>query len=725
LKNTLLTLSLVLIAINSFSQKRNDAYNYHIKRAQSAIKIDGILNEEAWQGIQIATDFSQVLPMDTSKAICKTEVMMCYDNANLYFTFINHDKLPGPYFIESLKNDFIFGKNDNDLIFFDTFNDQTNGFSFGSNAAGARWDGLMFEGAKMNLSWENRWFSAVKADDDKWVWEVAVPFKTLRYKKGIKSWGINFSRLDLKTTEKSAWAPVPRQFPTASLAFTGNLVWDEEPPTASSNFALIPFVLGGMSANQEKGTPNKRNSSVGVDAKIALGPALNLDLTVNPDFSQVEVDRQVTNLDRFELLFPERRQIFIENGDLFSNFGFQNIRPFFSRRIGLNAPIRGGARLSGKLNKDWRISAMDMQTGETDNNFAQNFAVLALQRKVFKRSNIGAMFVNRQATGMNEQPLSTPGFNRNLALEYNLASANNKWTGKAFYLKTFAKTTNDDVLAGNLVYAEKKYNLGLTFEKVGANYNPEVGFTPRRDYTSVFPTGGYLFFPKGTKVLSHGPTVGLNYFFNQELTQQVENELVAAYRVNFRSTATLMTWVAQNYINLLQDFDPTNTGAEKIKKGTEHTWYATGFDFFSKPQSRLTYSLSSRYGGFYADGTRLRLGSELGYRFQPYVALAMSANFNRLSFENDARLPNSLKNKDIDLWLVGPRIDVTMTNNLFFTNFLQYNNQANNVNLNSRLQWRYSPASDLFIVYTDNYLPDNFKVKNRAIVLKLTYWWNV
>jgi hypothetical protein len=160
------------------------------------------LNEEAWQGIQIATDFSQVLPMDTSKAICKTEVMMCYDNANLYFTFINHDKLPGPYFIESLKNDFIFGKNDNDLIFFDTFNDQTNGFSFGSNAAGARWDGLMFEGAKMNLSWENRWFSAVKADDDKWVWEVAVPFKTLRYKKGIKSWGINFSRLDLKTTEK-------------------------------------------------------------------------------------------------------------------------------------------------------------------------------------------------------------------------------------------------------------------------------------------------------------------------------------------------------------------------------------------------------------------------------------------------------------------------------------------------------------------------------------------
>ena len=713
------------IAAASFAQKKNDAFNYHIKRATSAIKIDGVLNETAWTTTEIASDFFQVLPMDTSKAKVRTDVKLCYDEQNLYITILNYNKLPGRNIVESLKPDFNFGKNDNNLIFFDTFNDLTNGFSFGSNAAGARWDGLMSEGAKINLSWENRWFSAVKADDEKWVWEAAIPFKTLRYKKGIKSWGVNFSRLDLKTTEKSSWTPVPRQFPTASLAFTGNLVWDEAPPTASSNFSIIPFVLGGVSINQEKGTPADFKRSVGFDAKAALGPALNLDLTVNPDFSQVEVDRQVTNLDRFELLFPERRQFFLENGDLFSNFGFQNIRPFFSRRIGLNAPIRFGTRLSGKLNKDWRISAMDMQTGKTAaGGDAQNYAVLALQRKVFKRSNVGAMFVNRQTTNPTENATNTS--NRNLALEYNLASGNNRWTGKAFYLKTFAGTQkNNDVLAGTLNYSAKKLNYGVPFEKVGANYSPEVGYTPRRDYVNVFPSASYLFFPKKSKVLSHGPLVGLSYFFDQKFTQQTENELFAAYRFNFRKTATLFAWVAHDYVNLRQDFDPTNSGNGKLKKGTEHSWNAAGFDFTSRPQSLITYNLSSRFGGFYANGTRARIAGELSYRIQPYVSMTMSVNYNNIQFQNDKSLPSDLINKKYNFWLIGPRVDVTLTNNLFFTNFLQYNNQAKNVNLNSRLQWRYSPASDLFIVYTDNYFPDNFMVKNRAIVLKLTYWWNV
>ena len=126
----------------------------------------------------------------------------------------------------------------------DPFDDQTNGFSFGANAAGAQWDGLMYEGGKVDLSWDNKWTSVVKNYDDKWVFEAAIPFKSIRFKKGITRWGINFSRLDLKTTEKSSWAPVPRQFPTASLAYSGTLVWDQPPPIVGSNISIIPYVLG-------------------------------------------------------------------------------------------------------------------------------------------------------------------------------------------------------------------------------------------------------------------------------------------------------------------------------------------------------------------------------------------------------------------------------------------------------------------------------------------------
>ena len=137
----------------------------------------------------------------------------------------------------------------------------------------------------------------------------------------------------------------------------------------------------------------------------------------------------------------------------------------------------------------------------------------------------------------------------------------------------------------------------------------------------------------------------------------------------------------------------------------------------SKPQSLFTYSLSARYGGYYADGKRLTLGGEFGYRFQPYVSIALSANYNKLD------LPKPWAQNDF--WLVGPRLDVTMTNTLFFTGFMQYNEQMKNMNLNTRLQWRYRPASDLFIVYTDNYLPEPFYVKNRALVVKLVYWLNI
>jgi hypothetical protein len=201
----------VLIGFTLLSQKQNDTYQYKISKSAQKINIDGVVDESEWQGSQVATSFFQVLPMDTSRAWLNTEVRLSYDDKNLYFSFVNYNnKIPGNWIVESLKRDWIFNKNDNNLLFLDPFDDQTNGFAFGANAMGGAWDGLMSDGGGVNLSWENKWSTAVKFDKDKWVWEGAIPFKTLRYKKDITKWGINFSRLDLKTTEKSVWAPVPR-----------------------------------------------------------------------------------------------------------------------------------------------------------------------------------------------------------------------------------------------------------------------------------------------------------------------------------------------------------------------------------------------------------------------------------------------------------------------------------------------------------------------------------
>lgn len=711
---------------NLLAQKTNDAYQLNIRQATSTIKIDGIRDEAAWQNTDVAKNFRMVLPMDTSETNVKTEVRMTYDTDNLYIVADCFNGLPGEDMVESMRRDFSFGKNDNFIVFIEPFNDLTNGFAFGVNAAGAQWDGMMFEGGKVDLSWDNKWTSAVKKLDDRWVLEAAIPFTTIRYKKGVSQWGINFSRNDLKSTEKSAWAPVPRQFPTSSFAYNGNLVWDKAPPTPSVNISLIPYALTGIARNFKTDKEAKSRLNVGGDAKVALTSSLNLDLTIRPDFSQVEVDQQVTNLDRFELFFPERRQFFLENGDLFANFGYSSIRPFFSRRIGLNVPIQFGGRISGKINKNWRMGLMNMQTEKVENRGlpAQNFSVIALQRRVFSRSNIGAIFINKQSLNYKPDPLLSAyplynQYNRNIGLEYNLASANNIWTGKVLFLKSYSpvKKGNDMVHAANLQYNSRSWLLNWQHEYVGKNYTAEVGFVPRTGFVRLSPSVSRLFFPKSTsKVLTHGLTLATFRFYDEKL-KPTDNTTYLAYNVILKNRTSMTLWVADDYVKLFQPFDPTNSGKDSLAAGTEHHWNAFGTEFTSKPQSVFTYAFSTRYGGYYADGTRLNISSELGYRFQPYASIAVSSSYN------DIRMPAPLG--QTTFWLVGPRVDVTMSNKLFFTGFAQYNQQQKNMNLNMRLQWRYQPVSDLFIVYTDNYLPQPFSVKNRALVLKLTYWWNV
>lgn len=706
------------------AQKINNSYRLHIQKASSEVLIDGAIDEQAWIDAEIATDFFMITPMDTSFAQVRTDVRMTYDDENLYLLVENFHAVEGPYMVESLRRDFNFGKNDNFLLFMDPFDDQTNGFSFGANAAGAQWDGIMYNGGSVDLSWDNKWSSKVINYDDKWVFEAKIPFKSIRYKKGITEWGINFSRLDLKTTEKSGWAPVPRQFPSASLAYTGILVWDKAPPQTEANISVIPYALGGLSKEVSSGGDTEYRKEVGMDAKIGLTSSLNLDLTVNPDFSQVEVDRQVTNLDRFELFFPERRQFFLENGDLFASFGYNTIRPFFSRRIGLNAPIQFGARLSGKINKNWRIGAMNMQTGEVEEDAlpAQNFTVLALQRQVGARSNITGMFINKQSLNYNPDPASEnplySQFNRNVGLEYNLASSNNLWTGKAMMLQSFGPDNvgNGFVHAANLKYASGNLTWNWQHEYVSENYTAEVGYVPRRGYVKIDPEIGYRWFPKSDKILSHGPDVGTTFYFNTN-GEKTDNTTYLAYNIKWRSQSTFMLWTSTDYVKLQRPFDPTNYSGDTLPTGTEHQWYAMGAEYTSKPQRVFTYAFSTRLGGYYADGERYNFTAELGYRFQPYVSITMNAGYNEI------HLPEPWNTTSF--WLIGPRVDVTMTNTLFFTAFVQYNEQIENINLNTRFQWRFKPASDLFLVYTDNYLPAPFYTKNRSLVLKFTYWWNL
>jgi Domain of unknown function (DUF5916)/Carbohydrate family 9 binding domain-like len=719
--------SVLLLCITGFtgySQKKNAAYIIHIHHTTGPIRIDGVLDEPSWKQAEVANNFFMILPMDTSLANVKTEVRMTYSNKFLYISAVCHDGMPGPYMVESLRRDFSFTKNDNFIFFLDTYGDETSGFTFGTNAAGAQWDGTMYEGGKVDLSWDNIWYSKVKEYQDKWIMEVAIPFKTLRYRKGLPTWGINLSRNDLKTTEKSSWAPVPRQFPSASLAYTGVLLWDSVPPAPGTNVSLIPYVLTRAIKTYGENLSTVYKTMVGGDAKISITSSLNLDLTVNPDFSQIEVDKQVVDLSRYELFYPEKRQFFLENGDQFNNFGYADIRPFFSRRIGLGVPIEFGARLSGKLDKNWRIGAMDMQTGTVDSIGLpqQNFAVLALQRKIFSRSNIGFLWVNKQSLdyqpGKDTTHPQYTTYNRTFGLEYNLASPNNFWTGKQLIMKSFTPASSGDdwVVAGNLQYSSRKWLINGAYQYIGANYKAEAGYIPRVGYFRIDPQISYYFLPAGGSLLSHGPQWFSNFYYSEKY-KSTDNENIVDWLFTFRNKATLTLVTMQDFVNLQAPFDPTNTGIDSLKTGSVHHWYTGGVDFYSKPQSIFTYDFSIRYGGYYASGNKLTIVNDVGFRIQPFVSITLTTSYTQLV------LPQPWGNTKF--LLIGPRIDITFTNKLYLTAYVQYNEQIKNMNINTRLQWRYKPASDFFLVYTDNYYTNPFSVRNRAVVFKFNYWWNL
>lgn len=721
-----------------FAQKVNDKFQIHCNRSLDAISVDGVLDEQTWINADVAKDFHMILPMDTSLANAKTEVRVAYDDKNFYISAVCYLKSPGSIVVASMKRDFSFPTNDNFFCVIDPFDNLTNGFSFGANAAGAEWDGQMADGGRINLNWDNKWKSKVKNYEDKWIFEGAIPFKTLRYKKGIKTWGINFSRLDLSYNEKSAWTPVPRQFASASLAFTGNMIWDETPPDPGTNISLIPYVKGSTSKNNEDGSGVKNDLDAGFDAKISLTPSLNLDLTVNPDFSQVEVDRQVTNLSRFELFFPERRQFFLENSDLFANLGFRSARPFFSRRIGLESPITAGARLSGRINKDWRIGVMDIQTGEADatkdseGNIergaipTQNYAVAVLQRQVFARSNITASFINRESFNLNyaTHDSSFTDNNRDLGLEYNLYSANNLWSGKFLLHKSFSPHLSSDELfhAANLSYDSKKFGVEWVHEYIGENYNAEVGFIQRTGYYKISPDFRYTFFTENSEgLISHGPQLDITNMWDKDFSQ-TDRDIEFEYGFDMLDRSGFGIGISNNYVRLLEPFDPTNSDGEELPAGSEYNTWGGGIGFNSTPKKLFTYDFMGSYGTYY-NGNLLHFNGGASYRFQPYGSISVDFSYNDIS------LPEPYNS--VSYWLVSPTLELTFTNKIFLTTFVQYNEQADNINLNGRFRWRFLPASDIFLVYTENYLPGetigsvDFSSKNRALVLKFTYWYNL
>ena len=387
-----------------------------------------------------------------------------FDDVNLY-VLINAEAEDKNFISSSLRRDFSSRNNDSVTLVLDTFNDGTTAFLFGTNAEGVRREALISNGGNnfprdFNRSWDVKWQAEVKKTDWGYITEMKIPLSSLRYPENSTQWRINVYRAEIGANRQSSWANIPRNQIIAGLAFMKTLDFERNLSKPKVPFAIIPFT-SGITTKDFDANATSSALSAGGDAKISIGDGMILDLTFNPDFSQVEVDDQIINISRFEVRLPEKRQFFIQNSDLFANFGDNfETQPFFSRRIGvakdrdgntIENKIIAGARLSGNLSKNLRLGFLNMQTEEDAANgiTANNNTVFSLQQKMFSRSYLGFIFVNRQQTGNPEFETDQDEFNRVVGLDYTLASKDNKWTGRSFIHQ--AILANDEKTVTRLV----------------------------------------------------------------------------------------------------------------------------------------------------------------------------------------------------------------------------------------------------------------------------------
>lgn len=735
----------ILLANVSRAFQPQDRPSFTIQRTTDVIKLDGVIDEQSWTSANIISDLIQQFPYDTSRSKLKTEFRATYDDHFLYFSAIAYDNVKGGYVVSSLRRDFRGPGLDGVTVILDPFQDVTNGFFFGLSPAGVQREALISNGylqdSDIDLSWDNKWYSHVKIYDSYYVVEMAIPFTTIRFKAGSSRWNVKFYRQDSKENERAVWPRTPRFFQPGNLNYTGEMVWDKPLNHPGPNISVIPYLASNTSKDFLNDKPSKSKAAMGGDVKIAVTPSLNLDLTANPDFSQVEVDRQVTNLERFEIFYPERRQFFLENSDLFAAYGDINARPFFSRRIGVvRDPNTGvnvedkilfGARLSGNLNKYYRIGFLNMQTGAIPESTipSYNYTVATAQRRLGSNSNIRAIFVNRQEFKTDSDAFKLTGYNYNrlAGLDYNYNFNNNRWTGNLFYHKLFtAQNPGQQFAQGySLNYNTQKLSLKLYEQIVGLHYDPAVGYVPRKGYKRISPSGNYWWYPQSAKINSHGPGFDALYIWDDRYGH-TDHQFTPMYQIRFQNQGSLNVQVQHTYTLLFFDFDPSNSPPSeqvvKLPAFTGYTYTNASALFQSDPKKYLTYILGSSYGQYY-NGLRTNFQASLNYRLQPYGVFSLDANYNHIA------LPEPYKSSDI--YLIGPRVDLTLTRSVFFTTLVQYNSQYQNMSINSRFQWRFKPVSDLFIVYTDNYFysfdqpAQNFTPKNRALVIKLTYWLNL
>jgi Domain of unknown function (DUF5916)/Carbohydrate family 9 binding domain-like len=677
--------------------------------------IDGLLDEAIWEQATVLTDFVQAEPLEGQPASERTEVRVLYDEVSIFVGVRLLDADQSQIVVTDTRRDAALNDQDSFQIIFDTFRDRQNGFVFGTNAAGVQYDGQVRNQGDASTSWDGSWEVRTQPGEGEWTAEFRIPLRTLRYGPPPQVWGVNFMRNIQRRRERTYWAPMPRQYDLGRLSSAGELRGlDVEAPR---NFKVLPYAVSSANRDFTPGSKTDFDRNFGVDAKIGVTGSLNLDLTYNTDFAQVEVDTQQINLTRFNLRFPEKRPFFLENSGLFTvgaaargGGGSGALDLFFSRRIGLDeegnlVPIVGGARISGKAN-GYNLGLLNMQTDAVAQRSGNNFNVARVSRDLPSRSGVGAIFINRSATG---DLAGDADWNRTWGLDSRLG------VGERVTMGAFAARTETPGLAGrehawNVTseYDDGKTGLNFDYGITGEDFNPEVGYLEN--------------------------TFGYRRWF-AAVRETMRQEKIRSW--GFREFAPHVTYTRHDYLD--------GGGLQSAELHTDNHWDWENGNFISTALNGTWEGLKApfevypgivippgEYGGlrftlrsntdrrkwlcgdYRWDVGRFLNGDENSHNLRMVIrqsgTLTVDSTWNRRRID----LPQGSFTTNLG----NMRVTYNFTPSVFTQSLIQYNDLTHRWSTNVRFHWLQTAGTGLFVVYNDTESLQGAGPVNRAFIVK-------
>ncbi|MEX0315214.1 MAG: DUF5916 domain-containing protein, partial [Allomuricauda sp.] len=611
-----------------------------VSKAQQNIRVDGFLDEADWQNVETINDFFGREPRQGGKLLYPTEVKFLYDDKNLYVGAFCKDSvgIKGVR-IQDLRRDFSWGENDIFGIALDPQNLKQYAQGFQTTPYGNQRDFQNFSGNNFDTGWNTLWRVRTQRTDDGFYVEMAIPFKSLRYNLpehgNTIEWGMTLVRYARREVEVSTFPAIPQSFTPYRMTYAAKLTGIEVPPP-SANIRVEPYALYQYDENKEGTllTDKSSDPKVGVDAKWAINPKTVLDLTINTDFAQADVDRAVNNLERFNIFFPERRQFFLENSGIWAGGLQRSIRPFFSRRIGIQgefnatpAPIDVGARFTQRTEKN-AVAGLFVRQRETDNSAGANFGVLRYLKNYGRENNVGIMVTHRMDDSYSELNLES---NNNttitidgqirptseLDIQYLVSSSIDETTGKTGY-------------AGRIFVGSStnKHYYGWVTEYTDANYNPRMGFVRQNNVIRHNPGGYFIWRPKNIEWIRRWDP-GMFVNFNHDAIDPSQFQQASLYIFPvftwFKDNSFMEVSFTPTWQNINFDFAPL--GLEIEQDNYYYTRYLVQYN--TDQSKKWSGDIGYSFGNFY-NGTRNTVNAAARFAPIPHATLTLDYEHNTI-----------------------------------------------------------------------------------------------